>query len=102
MRPLNLNFFLKVCILDFLWQPPILKKVKKIRRGRGNCNTLAKMLREIETEETIDPLPLVAFQLGVQAPWLCLCNAAPDYIVAECYIRFIFLRLLCCVAIIIP
>ena len=36
MRPLNLNFFfLKLCILEFFWQPPILKKVEKNRKRSG-------------------------------------------------------------------
>ena len=36
MRPLNLTFFfLKLCILDFLCQPPTLKKVEKILKRSG-------------------------------------------------------------------
>ena len=35
MRPLNLFLFLKLCILDFLWQLPILKKVEKNLKRLG-------------------------------------------------------------------
>ena len=35
MQPLNLFFFLKLCILDFFRQLPILKKVEKNQKRSG-------------------------------------------------------------------